>query len=471
MIVEDDSEILDILDEALRPMMDVTSAKSRDSALRLLERPEFDFYICDLRIPTVDGGLDSDVQHGQLVISRIRQVAPGTSVVAFSAYGDVDIVTRLLDEATQEDPFGHGINQQMVYFLKKSQLPDCIEKARNVSSELAQLKAIEITAGASKLDLSPGEALAVRVFARRCGAAVVRIASLSGGLSDSKTVRLRLEDGTGARVALVVAKLAALADIEDETRRYNAHVGPSLPVGSFTPLVNVVRAGARGIGAALYTLAEKYDASLFDLLKSSPPKAVQAVGVIKNKLAPWREGAPTHPDTVAGVRRAVVDDDTLSKIGIASLGGTPLTEAEVLTVQARSCCQHCDLHGENILVDSQGDPVLIDFGSVGRATASLDPVTLELSLLFHPAGRALMGSWPTIDHARHWNDLETYLIGCPVAAFVRACRNWAFEVAGGGREVYANVYGYAIRQIQYPDVNRELGLAVAECAIRVLKNN
>jgi hypothetical protein len=44
--------------------------------------------------------------------------------------------------------------------------------------------------------------------------------------------------------------------------------------------------------------------------------------------------------------------------------------------------------------------VIIDYGEVGEGTASLDPVTLELSLLFHPKGPlrpsgAAFGAWPT----------------------------------------------------------------------------
>jgi RIO-like serine/threonine protein kinase len=50
-----------------------------------------------------------------------------------------------------------------------------------------------------------------------------------------------------------------------------------------------------------------------------------------------------------------------------------------LTVFLKPCIQHCDLHGFNVLVDSDRSAVLIDYGEVTDATAALDPVTIELS--------------------------------------------------------------------------------------------
>jgi ActR/RegA family two-component response regulator len=58
----------------------LTVAKSLDSAIGALQTGEFDFFILDLKIPTVDGGLDEDVAHGQVVFREAQQRAPGTPV-------------------------------------------------------------------------------------------------------------------------------------------------------------------------------------------------------------------------------------------------------------------------------------------------------------------------------------------------------------------------------------------------------
>jgi Ser/Thr protein kinase RdoA (MazF antagonist) len=49
-------------------------------------------------------------------------------------------------------------------------------------------------------------------------------------------------------------------------------------------------------------------------------------------------------------------------------------------------CVHGDLHGSTALVSASGSAVVVDYGDVAEGPASLDPVTLELSLILHPQG-------------------------------------------------------------------------------------
>ena len=140
-------------------------------------------------------------------------------------------------------------------------------------------------------------------------------------------------------------------------------------------------------------------------------------------------------------------------------------EFEGRQIQTRWCCIHGDLHGENVLVARDGSAVIIDYGEVGEGTVSLDPVTLELSLLFHPKGPlrpggAGFGAWPTEAQAAIWGDLDCYVAGCPAEAFVRECRAWALHSAAGRREIAATAYSYLVRQLKYDDTNKELALAL-----------
>ena len=123
---------------------------------------------------------------------------------------------------------------------------------------------------------------------------------------------------------------------------------------------------------------------------------------------------------------------------------------------------HADLHGFNVLVTSHGEPTLIDYGEVRRAPAALDPVTLELSLLFHPSMVGRLGAWPSENQARHWVDLDEYCEACPFEAVVRACRQWAVDVAATTEDVAATAYAYALRQVKYRNPTLPLALAVAE---------
>ena len=90
----------------------------------------------------------------------------------------------------------------------------------------------------------------------------------------------------------------------------------------------------------------------------------------------------------------------------------------------------------------------------------MDPITLELSLLFHPDSPGAGGAWPTLQDAHVWGDLDAYVACCPFAQFVRECRSWALRAAAGKREVAASAYAYLVRQLKYRDTRKELALAL-----------
>ena len=103
-------------------------------------------------------------------------------------------------------------------------------------------------------------------------------------------------------------------------------------------------------------------------------------------------------------------------------------------------------------------PILIDYGDVGPGPSALDPITAELSVLFHPGG--LSGTWPSPDDALQWGDVELYVRNCPYQDFVRTCRQWARDVSAGDREITATAYAYLLRQLKYPDTNKDLALSL-----------
>ena len=130
---------------------------------------------------------------------------------------------------------------------------------------------------------------------------------------------------------------------------------------------------------------------------------------------------------------------------------------------------HGDLHGLNVLVTPEGEPTLIDYGEVRRANAALDPVTLELSAVFHPAGEGQLGRWPTEAQCRNWADLDAYCQDSPIADFVRLCRAWAQAVMARESKLTATVYAYALRQAKYSNRSLPLAMAIAEGAYEALR--
>lgn len=81
-------------------------------------------------------------------------------------------------------------------------------------------------------------------------------------------------------------------------------------------------------------------------------------------------------------------------------------------------------------------------------------------IVYHPEMMGSLDGWPSRDQAGSWSNLDAYCVGCPVADFVRACRNWAIEVSAGKEELLASAYAYSIRQTKYANGAGELTEAV-----------
>ncbi len=465
LLVEDDQEYGQGLRDALLgevPGLEVRFVRSRDSAFAALQEQTFDLVICDLRIPTSDGALDESVDHGVAVHAGVH----GTPVLILSAFGTLELVREMHQGAPREDLYGTGAPILMTDFIQKGNLLECVGRVKACAAEIGRLSEIEVSSGAVAVELMPEERHVLRIFARRLGGRVVRIGRLDGGQSAAKVLRAQVDDAHGARRAVCVAKLGVLASIRDERDRYRHGVVPLLAPGAYTPELDVVVAGAGNVGGLFYRLADGYERSLFDVLRANAGLAVGVVERVRVVEQDWQVGAPVAGVEVSTIRRILVSDAAMDDIR-PELVGLDTAAFEGRVAQVKRCHRHCDLHGLNLLVGAtQAAVVLIDYATVlDGAPAALDPVTVELSLLFHPGSADVRGTWPSIAQALQWHRLEEYTAGCPVASFVQRCREWAFEVSASGREVYACAYAYAIRQLKYADTNHELARAIARAAI------
>ena len=262
---------------------------------------------------------------------------------------------------------------------------------------------------------------------------------------------------------MTVAKLGPLEAVRDEKHRYDRFVAPILPVGSFATFVELVSAGGGATGALFHRLADDYRKSLFDVLATEADKAPRVVSRLRTQLRPWSETPQMTEVLLAEVRASLVEDTVVADHVSAGLSSS-WSEIERQRLYVKRCTSHGDLHGGNVLVAAPQKPVLIDFGRTGSAQAALDPLTLELSLALHPDSPLLGSGWPSVDQAAAWADLDEYVDGCPAAAFVRACREWAYDVGAGDREVAAVVYGYAVRQLKYGHAD-DVAVAIANAAL------
>ena len=464
LIVEDDEDNISLFETELGASTTCkpTFARSRESALTALAAASFDMVVLDLKIPTKDGGLDSDVNHGLAVHSYVQENSYGTPIVVFSAYGTVKLAIKLAENSERNDTWGCGQEEPMTLYKEKSDFVECLAHINRAIEHVDSLAKINLSTGGKVVNLTSEQKRVLRIYSRLHHGTNAMISSLGGGLSNAKTVRLEVQDEHGATTTVALAKLGALKDLRDEETRYHQCIAPCLSVGGFAHLIKFLRAGAANAGGIFYGFAGDYPQSLSDVLQANPAKACLTVGHLRRLENDWHSNAVPKLITVGEIRRSLVSDSDVDLF--AGRLGFDWQTIERMQINLKWCCQHRDLHCSNVLVRDDETPLLIDYGEVGRGPACLDPIILELSLLFHPAFKDIRGTWPTATQAQSWTDLDRYLSGCSIAAFVKACREWAFAVEPLDKGVYATAYAFAVRQLKFTGTDHELAVSIARAA-------
>ncbi len=442
---------------------DVVVAHGLEEALDIIsDREDFDLIVCDLRIPTRRGSLEVDENHGIRVHDQARSLWPGVPSIFFSGYANLQNIGNRLSTGLSADLFGTGEQWVLVDHFDKKDQPDFINRAISLADGINGLNDVELE-GVEDLSMGEYEARPLRIYGRQLGGSRLRLSRL-GGLSGAKVVQVEVLDPSSNVVGLVVAKVALVADVEDEMSRYDLHVAPVLDIGALAHRTGQVLAGAGRFGAVFYRLASS-GSDLFDVIKESDEEAALVVEHLRDAFAVWQRAATRVPITVGELRSSRVDESKLDPF-TSELDEIKWREVEALSIEMPQAVQHCDLHGKNVLIAEDGSPVVIDYGDVGLAPVVLDPITLELSLLLHEEHPDLE-EWPSVEEGRQWFDLDAYTHGCPVPRFVRECRAWATEWCSE-TEIAAMVYAHAVRQLKYPDTDKALALAIAGAAASIL---
>lgn len=463
LLIEDDHQEAQAIERACCPepasvAFDVvTNGADAEDAVRARE---YDLIICDLALPSDARRFEPYTDEGLRLFQLIREQASGTPVIVLSGHADLHMMKRFFQASADRDLYGTLTEQPLVQFFEKEDLPDCVDAVQSHIARVAVLDQLDLDLP-SGLELSLSEQRALRIYGRRTGATRARVESLAGGLSDAKTLKIAFTDAAGAGTGVVVAKLGDLPRVTREAARYE-QVAARLPVGLGAHVLFVVQAGAGHKGALFYQLADEHTQSLFDLLAARDPGAVAATLRLKQRLEEWGADAPVVVRSVAELRRPLISDLAMQDAGVAA-------DDRDLELKVRETTVHGDLHGLNVLVNQLGEPTLIDYGEVRMANAVLDPVTLELSVVYHPAMQGRLNGWPTVDQAARWADLDEFCIDCPIEEFVRACRSWAHSVSAGNDELLATAYAFSIRQAKYDNLSKPIALAVAESALNALR--
>ncbi|MBB4276387.1 response regulator [Rhizobium mongolense] len=469
LLVEDNATVAGQLEKALAQIngCEVTWARSRDGALDLVNSTFFDIVILDRRIPSANDVLDDHADHGWRVFQEVREAAPGTPVWFLTGTEDADFASDLgNDYGRTEDIHCRQTPEQMYRVFWKKRLNECLAKVREFDGHLREVEKIAITYPNGQLDLEEPEKRTIKLFARRFDGSSIEVTALSGGLSGSRVLKLMARNAAGAPLLTAVAKIAYLKAITDEASRYQGNV-IRLAAGGYPSLSLKIEVGAGKFGGLFYGMVGTNVESVFQRLANGLDQQ-GLPALLKAITEPWDNGKEIGNLTVAQIRRRRIGDPAMHQIA-GELEGIDTGPIEAVSVTAAQCCQHNDLHCANVVYNDQGHSMVIDFGDVGAPSiASTDAVTLELSTVFHSQSANLPQGWPSEAGMESWFDLDVYTQNCAFAPFVRACRNWAYSVAGSQQEVAAVAYAYAVRQLKYQDTNKVLARALIRACIAQL---
>ncbi len=463
LIVEDrpefNQELAQIFDELPRQSI-LAFAISRDSALLLLESEFFDLIVLDLKIPTVDSALDADPQHGHAAFAHARKVCPGTPILVLTGSQIEDFVPAMLKTSQQVDIWGEEKKISTITFVKKLQIGDVPAILSEVQNAVDSLSEVELDRGIAVLGLA--EERLLRIFVKNNGGGRCRVTQLSGGLSGAKVFRLRVSCTDGSELS-AVAKLASAAIVEDEGRRFDKFVNRLSAKATPRKLPTLFFGGGATVGA-FYSLVDESEMSAFDFAELRDGRAKAAVESVEAATLPWAANVPASRRAISDLRRVMLSDLCFAEI-CHQYNISWATSFERNVIQCKWACVHGDLHCWNVLFASDLSAVIIDYNDVEYGPASFDAITLEFSLIFHPQTLGYK-SWPSVEQAKCWGNLEVYLQGCPFEEFIRSCRAWSYRVAAGKREICAAAYAYLIKQLKYEDTNKEIALALLDGVAR-----
>lgn len=467
LAVEDDPSFVEVLVTLLTELgsdVSVQVAKSKESALARMQEESFDIILLDLKLPTVDGSLDMDVEHGRAVLHETRELAPGTPILVLTGSPAESFIPNFLEYSEQVDVWGDQSKIPTVRFLRKSALDELQKMLSPTVGAIRAVRDVEIRMPRPGLNLSWEEDRLIRILVRRRGGSSCTLHRISGGLSGASVYRLTIADDRGAPILHAIVKVGPPAMVASEAANYGQHA-QRLSEQATPRLLEEVRYGGGRLAAISYSLAEGFTSNLFDIAAADTGRTTRAIVQAAEFLAPWRNGVGELASTIGDVRRRLLPDEKADKLA-AKYDLDWITDFENRQVQLRWCPIHGDMHGANVLVDAAGVPILIDYGDMGPGPAALDWVTLELSTIFHVDGCARNSGWPDATACEHWADVDEFTRNCPASEYVKACREAAEASGVGPREIAVCAYAYVLRQLAYDDTDKDTALLLLEAARR-----
>ncbi|EZP67257.1 response regulator [Pseudomonas sp. RIT357] len=459
LFVEDNSSYADTLVSVVKdkfPEIAWDVVDNSSSAEDLLAKNFYDLVILDLCMPSIPSGLEKAVENGQQLFYSVQRVMPGTPIYILTGSELDSFATSLSRHGEKVKLWGAEKEFPTVLYFRKNETLELMKELSEVYSEIASVDAIAINTRGKEIIFGKGQERALKSFVRSMGGFDGVYYPLSG-LSGSLVGRVEVRDARLTVIGAFVAKLGLSSKIQKENESYARYVR-LMPMNTFTPLLLGVDKGLKEYSAIFYTLAEGYKETLFEIIRNDPPAAVGVIEKVRISMERWSAARDVSRVKIGEIRRAKLSDESYDEL-ITQYQIEDIKDIEDIFVNASVSCTHGDLHGANVLVNQARIPVLIDFGDVGFGYTGLDPITLEMSLIFHPDSVASKVSHEMRPFIDKWPNIDGYCKDNPFGEVIKFCRDWAYDVSGDDKSVLAAGYAFAVRQLKYKTVDTDETIA------------
>lgn len=465
LVIEDDEVVAEAIAGRITSAISdavIRKVEALDEALQMIDAEPFDAVVIDLRIPPVKG-LKADVDHGKAVESHLARVQPGAFRIFLTASEAAEVVEALRAGKT-DDFLSDGHEFCIVDYLLKEgadSLDQCAERILAHHSRLAALDAVPLD-GASGLDPDARRAIAVTV--RNLGGVRGRVI-VQVGLSQSVTALVECVDERNAVIGNAFCKTGPPHEIQRERDGYES-ARYRLASTAMPMLARVLEVGV-GMSRSLIFTKAPTSTTFFDLVAGSPDNAAKLVELLPRVFEPWMTDASREQFSVAELVEASITAevgdyfaDALNQLPFDGLRGVV---AELVVHR-----QHGDLHGKNLFVTDHQTPFLIDFALTRVQPGPVDPVSLELSLVFHPDSPIFNDI--DVETCGRWFDDEFVKSVPGLGPVAMACRAWATGIgASEGARAVASLQ-YALWMLKHTSRPGH-ALAVAEAALSSLASD
>lgn len=469
LLIEDEIEISSFIKDNLKKVnerIDVIIVNNKMDAIEYLKNNDifFDMISLDLQIPSNEGLLDKCPENGLHVLAEAKRYASGTPLVMLTGTSTIKMLNDFLRHVTNLKIWQDDAIYPTVSHYEKSDLDMYLDFLKQVYHSVLNLFNIEVNFKGDDSLIIEHDRL-IRIFVKKVHGFKVEVKKIGGGLSSATVYSLWIYDVGGNLIHQTIAKCGQNKEIDEDSSNYDKFINRL--DNRVTPRkLHYLKFGAKFQSGVFYSLATQYPYSYFESSKNNFNNVVIRKS-IEDLTTNWQQSGYIEYTNIKSIRNQLVSDETITKL-IKEFDLGWISEFEEIPIQINKGICHCDLHGENILINMVDNcATLIDYGDIKELSLTIDPLTLECSFLFHPNG--IKDNWSTIeDDIKNWNNVEKYVENSPIKEEILFCREWLNKLKYGNREVGATLYAYALRQLKYPETNKTIALELITVARKIV---